>query len=135
MKRSRAVSRSAYCAIASRSTESGVRCCRSATCWSRSCESLSSLMERAMAPRPVREMTCRYYTNGWHACSDVRSWLDAIKGRAAAHKKKAVAQDTQRLRYFGSPTWARTRDLRINSPALYRLSYRGTAVQLQPFTS
>ncbi len=26
---------------------------------------------------------------------------------------------------FGSSTWARTRDLRINSPALYRLSYRG----------
>jgi hypothetical protein len=26
---------------------------------------------------------------------------------------------------YGSPTWARTRDLRINSPALYRLSYRG----------
>jgi len=26
---------------------------------------------------------------------------------------------------LGSPTWARTRDLRINSPALYRLSYRG----------
>ena len=24
---------------------------------------------------------------------------------------------------FGSPTWARTRDLRINSPSLYRLSY------------
>jgi len=23
----------------------------------------------------------------------------------------------------GSSTWARTRDLRINSPALYRLSY------------
>ena len=30
--------------------------------------------------------------------------------------------------YLGSPTWARTRDLRINSPALYRLSYRGTAL-------
>ncbi len=30
------------------------------------------------------------------------------------------------LFYFsGSSTWARTRDLRINSPALYRLSYRG----------
>jgi hypothetical protein len=28
---------------------------------------------------------------------------------------------------FGSSTWARTRDLRINSPALYRLSYRGIA--------
>jgi hypothetical protein len=27
---------------------------------------------------------------------------------------------------FGSSTWARTRDLRINSPALYRLSYRGS---------
>ena len=26
---------------------------------------------------------------------------------------------------FGSPTWARSRDLRINSPSLYRLSYRG----------
>ena len=26
---------------------------------------------------------------------------------------------------LGSPTWARTRDLRINSPALYRLSYWG----------
>jgi hypothetical protein len=26
---------------------------------------------------------------------------------------------------FGSSTWARTRDLRINSPALYQLSYRG----------
>ena len=26
---------------------------------------------------------------------------------------------------YGSSTWARTRDLRINSPALYQLSYRG----------
>jgi hypothetical protein len=26
---------------------------------------------------------------------------------------------------FGSSTWARTRDTRINSPLLYRLSYRG----------
>jgi hypothetical protein len=30
----------------------------------------------------------------------------------------------------GSSTWARTRDLRINSPALYRLSYRGTSLKL-----
>ncbi len=29
------------------------------------------------------------------------------------------------LEFGGSPTWARTRDLRINSPSLYRLSYRG----------
>ncbi len=33
----------------------------------------------------------------------------------------------QGLMFLGSPTWARTRDLRINSPALYQLSYRGTA--------
>ena len=30
------------------------------------------------------------------------------------------------LNSVGSPTWARTRDLRINSPSLYRLSYQGT---------
>ncbi len=35
----------------------------------------------------------------------------------------------QGLDFYGSPTWARTRDLRINSPALYRLSYRGTALK------
>ncbi len=29
------------------------------------------------------------------------------------------------LNLIGSSTWARTRDLRINSPALYQLSYRG----------
>src|SRR5450755_781187 len=29
---------------------------------------------------------------------------------------------------LGSPTWARTRDLRINSPSLYQLSYQGTAL-------
>ena len=31
---------------------------------------------------------------------------------------------------IGSPTWARTRDTRINSPLLYRLSYRGILVRL-----
>ena len=30
----------------------------------------------------------------------------------------------------GSSTWARTRDLRINSPALYQLSYRGIQPQI-----
>jgi hypothetical protein len=33
-------------------------------------------------------------------------------------------------RIFGSPTWARTKDLRINSPALYQLSYRGTEARM-----
>ncbi len=39
---------------------------------------------------------------------------------------------------FGSPTWTRTRDLRINSPSLYRLSYQGidkTAMILSLLTS
>ena len=29
------------------------------------------------------------------------------------------------FKFFGSPTWTRTRDLRINSPSLYQLSYQG----------
>ena len=32
-------------------------------------------------------------------------------------------------KFGGSPTWARTRDLRINSPSLYRLSYRGIVLE------
>ena len=41
---------------------------------------------------------------------------EASKPRA---KSRAI------LVFLGSPTWIRTRDLRINSPSLYRLSYRG----------
>ncbi|CAG9263432.1 hypothetical protein PUN4_430143 [Paraburkholderia unamae] len=55
--------------------------------------------------------------------------------RKSAQPKKKGLRATRNPSYFGSPTWARTRDLRINSPALYQLSYRGTAVQLQRFTS
>ena len=40
-------------------------------------------------------------------------------------KQKARISAGFLLDSFGSPTWARTRDLRINSPALYQLSYRG----------
>jgi hypothetical protein len=32
--------------------------------------------------------------------------------------------------YSGSPTWTRTRDLRINSPSLYQLSYQGKEATL-----
>ena len=35
------------------------------------------------------------------------------------------------LNLIGSPTWARTRDLRINSPSLYRLSYQGMILDAQ----
>ena len=42
-------------------------------------------------------------------------------------RQRGYASRRNPLNFFGSPTWARTRDLRINSPALYQLSYRGTA--------
>ena len=38
---------------------------------------------------------------------------------------KKLLKNLEAFLLFGSSTWARTRDLRINSPALYRLSYRG----------
>ena len=40
----------------------------------------------------------------------------------AATKKPHISAG---LLVFGSSTWARTRDTRINSPLLYQLSYRG----------
>lgn len=48
-------------------------------------------------------------------------------GTSVAQKaKKSAGANLLTLAFLGSPTWARTRDLRINSPALYRLSYRGS---------
>jgi hypothetical protein len=35
----------------------------------------------------------------------------------------------------GSPSWARTNDLRINSPSLYQLSYRGKEAEYFSFFS
>ena len=46
--------------------------------------------------------------------------------------------ELKKTEIFGSPTWIRTRDLRINSPSLYRLSYQGidkTAMILSPIIS
>ena len=40
-------------------------------------------------------------------------------------KNDKQASDELNLDMFGSPTRARTWDLRINSPSLYQLSYRG----------
>lgn len=50
-------------------------------------------------------------------------------GKAKRHLKGGVEFAVSVLLFsvFGSPSWARTSDLRINSPSLYRLSYRGTA--------
>lgn len=58
-----------------------------------------------------------------------RAWA-AIRRCKTIHDTAATNENAPheaRRLYFGSPTWARTRDLRINSPALYRLSYRGIA--------
>ena len=48
-----------------------------------------------------------------------------VRQHAEAQMKMA-RMNAGHCRNAGSPTWARTRDLRINSPALYQLSYRGT---------
>ena len=45
-------------------------------------------------------------------------------------KKQKTFQINERLFKYGSPTWARTRDTRINSPMLYRLSYWGITQKL-----
>ena len=39
--------------------------------------------------------------------------------------KKFMEHGTLSHELCGSPSWVRTNDLRINSPSLYRLSYRG----------
>jgi hypothetical protein len=53
-----------------------------------------------------------------------KNWHQTGTSQAQKAKKSAGA-NLLTLAFLGSPTWARTRDLRINSPALYRLSYRG----------
>ena len=47
--------------------------------------------------------------------------------KRAPEKPKGPLTCVSGPKIFGSPSWARTSDLRINSPSLYRLSYRGTA--------
>ena len=59
---------------------------------------------------------------GWPA----RHGVDTMWPVMAAGKEKAC-MNAGLFGFFGSPTWTRTRDLRINSPSLYRLSYQGIA--------
>ena len=55
----------------------------------------------------------------------------AIKAALKPETTKAFRRKPLKSTLFvGSSTWARTRDLRINSPALYQLSYRGTSPRL-----
>ena len=49
---------------------------------------------------------------------------------------KTETEETSKTRAVtGSPTWARTRDTRINSPLLYQLSYRGICERAQLYRS
>ena len=79
-----------------------------------SLRSRAAAMEQHLA---MRDAGCEQSPQNWHQT-----------GTSFCQKAKGVA-GTNRLplAVLGSSTWARTRDLRINSPALYRLSYRGTA--------
>jgi hypothetical protein len=76
-------------------------------------------------------------TAGWGShCVNLAGYMGGIHGLVGIHQglheilkkiKKALCFHRALISFtiFGSSTWARTRDLRINSPALYRLSYRG----------
>jgi hypothetical protein len=60
-------------------------------------------------------------------CFCHRSFSDTGRTRGNQKAKKSAGANLLTLDLLGSPTWTRTRDLRINSPSLYRLSYQGTA--------
>ena len=65
----------------------------------------------------------------WGAQSHHCLACSVFHAAAGMAKKKPRTSEVQGF-LIGSSTWARTRDLRINSPALYRLSYRGTRLRL-----
>ena len=48
---------------------------------------------------------------------------DGIFTFSSRLERRKACTYVQALVLYGSSTWARTRDLRINSPALYQLSY------------
>ena len=54
-------------------------------------------------------------------CAEVRLFRAPKENRPERFRAKASFL----LSNSGSPTWTRTRDLRINSPSLYQLSYQG----------
>jgi uncharacterized protein YndB with AHSA1/START domain len=78
-------------------------------------------IERELGELNARGVVCEAYD---------RPEANFGHGSATGLQKGQGVGDSHRqpLESIGSPTWARTRDLRINSPALYRLSYRGTTL-------
>ena len=62
---------------------------------------------------------------GWNASTD---YIEYMACREITHSQQdtaLLAENSLWCVEYGSPTWARTRDKRINSPLLYQLSYRG----------
>ena len=56
-------------------------------------------------------------------------WLGECWEKMIFSKKKGLkAKALSPCFYYGSPSWTRTNDKRINSPLLYQLSYRGSVV-------
>jgi hypothetical protein len=90
---------------------------------------------------------------GWKPAEMVRRHADPAAARMAWHAAviAALLHDTRTAKEgsgatiekgphlamwplnSGSPTWTRTRDLRINSPSLYQLSYQGKEATLYVF--
>ena len=58
-----------------------------------------------------------------------------MRQTARAPQKQRARDFSQALDLSGSPSWIRTSDTRINSPLLYRLSYRGIVEPRIVFTS
>ena len=78
-------------------------------------------MKRAALDGPIRAERCKFQTP-----KAGRETSDTVRTRRSEKTKGLAGIHQLTPAYLGSPTWARTRDLRINSPALYQLSYRGT---------
>src|SRR5450830_1057057 len=63
----------------------------------------------------------------------IKEMADDAHPKNRAQKTKGPRVTTRPLLFTacsGSPTWTRTRDLRINSPSLYQLSYQGSEAEL-----
>jgi hypothetical protein len=84
-------------------------------------------------PHFIREPVCRNKREGYNAGEAKPKGQPHGKG-PMQEMQHGGSRNTKAFRgrlldglSVGSPTWTRTRDLRINSPSLYRLSYQGTA--------
>ncbi len=69
--------------------------------------------------RLLGALKMRLNNHGHKPMKSMLSFCMPQKQKAARHLSVAAFVN------FGSPSWARTSDLRINSPSLYRLSYQG----------